>query len=125
MEYQHTLTKMLSLSGAQEVYQVTIVQMLAIFRLQYPAIDAVLWDEAKKEFEQTSLDELVILLVPVYQKHFSQSELEELIQFYQSPIGAKLAGSTALMSQETVEVGEKWGEKVAQRFINRMELKGY
>ena len=124
-KYAKTLQKMFKVSGSEQTYATATTQMLGVFRKQYPDVDAEIWDEFEKEFEKTSLKDLTELLTPVYQKHFTQAELKELIKFYESPIGKKLAEKTPFIMQESMEVGQKWGTKIGQDFVEKMKEKGY
>ena len=124
-KYEKTLKKMFKVSGSEQTYQVAITQMLELFRKQYPDIDAEIWDEAEKEFEKASLNDLTEFLTPVYQKYFTQEELKELIKFYKSPIGKKMAKNSPFIMKESMEVGQKWGAKMGEEFVEKMKKKGY
>tara|TARA_Y100000589_G_scaffold747_1_gene681 strand:+ start:283 stop:741 length:459 start_codon:yes stop_codon:yes gene_type:complete len=124
-EYKETLGKMFKLSGTEETYQVAITQMFAIYKQQYTSVSDETWNELETEFKNTSMNDLVELLVPVYQKHFSVEDIRELIKFYESPIGQKLAVKTPLITQESMQVGQQWGMKIGQDFVKKMKEKGY
>ena len=124
-KYEKTLKKMFKVSGSEQAYATAITQMLPMFKKQYPDIDSKIWDELEKEFESTSLNDLAELLVPVYQKHFTIKELKELISFYESPIGKKLAETNPAIMKESMEVGQKWGYQIGVNFKKKMEEKGY
>ena len=85
----------------------------------------VLTDYVRKEFLNTSLDDLVEMLVPVYSKYMTQGDLEKLIEFYQTPVGKKYAKSTPMITQESMQVGQQWGMKIGQEFEKKMKEKGY
>lgn len=124
-QYSKTLQKMFKVSGSEAAYATAIEQMIPLFRKQYPDIDAEIWSEFEKEFANTSLSDLIEMLVPVYQKHYTQSELKQIIKFYKTPIGKKLAATTPQIMKESMEVGQKWGAKIGKDFIQKMKEKGY
>jgi len=78
---------------------------------------ADLVSEAKKEAKP---QELLDLLVPIYQKHFSAREVNALLAFYESPAGRKLALETPKIATESMQVGQQWGEQVGQRIGERI-----
>lgn len=51
---------------------------------------------------------LVNLLVPVYARYLTKEDVEQLIMFYRSPIGRKLASVTPAISIESAKVGQAW-----------------
>ena len=65
------------------------------------------------------------MLVPVYLKYMTKEDLEEMIKFYQTPVGSKFAKSTPLIMQESMQVGQKWGMKIGEDFKKKMKEKGY
>ena len=105
---------------AQVLDQTVTVQAeyLAKMRPDIPAeVMADLVSEGKKEAKP---QELLDLLVPIYQKHFSAPEVQALLAFYQSPVGRKLALETPKIATESMQVGQQWGEQVGQRIGERI-----
>ena len=93
-------------------------EYLAKMRPDIPAeVMADLVSEAKKEAKP---QELLDLLVPIYQKHFSAREVNALLAFYESPAGRKLALETPKIATESMQVGQQWGEQVGQRIGERI-----
>ena len=123
--YENTLAEMFEVSGSEETFKVAINQMLAAYKGQYPQVSAEIWKEMEAEFLKTSMDELVVMLAPAYQRHLTQKDLEELIKFYKTPIGIKFAQKTPLLTREAMQVGQQWGMKIGQNFAAKMKAKGY
>jgi len=120
-EYGETLKKMFEVSGSEETYQTVVRNMSATFRQQNPQLGDEWWDEFEKEFSETSIDELVERLTPVYERHLSQEDLQAVVEFYESPAGKRFAESTPLITGEAMKVGEEWGRSIAQRILNRIQ----
>jgi hypothetical protein len=53
----------------------------------------------------------------VYANHFSEEELQQLIAFYQSPLGRKLVQEQPAMSQELARFGTTWAQNAALQAI--------
>lgn len=62
-------------------------------------------------------------LVELYTRTFSQAELEELIRFYQSPLGAKVLQSMPMLTAESARLTQERVLQVApevNRLLNQM-----
>ena|SRR5690349_18334869 len=123
--YKATLKKVLEVAGTEENFKVAIKQMFGMFKQQNSNVPDSFWEEAEKEFSETSMDDLVDMLSPVYQKHMTESDLKKIIEFYQTPAGKKYAEKTPLILQESMQVGQQWGMKIAQRVQEKLKEKGY
>jgi hypothetical protein len=123
--YKVTLKKMLEVAGSEASFKAAIKQMFDMFKQQKADVPDSFWDEAEKEFSQTSMDELVGMLSPVYQKYMTEEDLKKIIEFYQTPVGKKYAEKTPLIMQESMQVGQQWGMKIGQRVQERLKEKGY
>jgi hypothetical protein len=124
-DYKETLQKMLKISGSEESYHAAINQMFTMFKQQYSAVNEETWTSFEAEFKNTSINDLLELIVPVYQKHMTIEDLKELIKFYETPVGKKFALKTPLIVQESMQVGQQWGMKIGQDFAKKMKDKGY
>jgi TonB family protein len=52
--------------------------------------------------------QLVDFALPVYDRHFTDEEIKGLIQFYETPLGQKMASAQPELFSETQEAGKKW-----------------
>jgi hypothetical protein len=120
-EYSSTLKKMFELSGSEESYKVAIKQVIYVYKSKNPY--DVNWDEIEKEFTKTSLNDLVEMLVPVYQKYMTIDDIKEIIKFYQTPIGRKYAKNTPFILQESMQVGQQWGQRIGKQIEEKLKKK--
>jgi uncharacterized protein len=123
--YSKALKKYMEVSGSMQSFQVAIKSILGNFKNMKAGVPDEFWKEAEAEFSTTSIDELVTLLTPSYKKYLTESDLNEIIAFYSSPIGKKLAESTPGLMGESMQAGQAWGQSVATRIVNKMKEKGY
>lgn len=119
-DYTRKLKKMFEVSGTEQAYQAAIDQTLNITREQYPEVDQEFWTELRAEFRQTSIDDLTEMLAPVYNKYLSETDLDDIIAFYSSTAGKKLAASNPMIMQESMQIGQQWGALLGERVINRV-----
>lgn len=123
--YQNKVKTMLQSSGGIEAYKVAITQMFTFYKQQYPDIPVKFWNEFEGEFLKTSMDELVSLIAPVYYRHLTYEDLNQIIAFYESPAGKKLSGSQAAITAESMSVGEEWGTRISEKVLSKLKEKGY
>lgn len=68
-------------------------------------------DQAESFRKAFSVTEIIDLLVPLYEKHFSVEDLQAYIEFYSSPAGRKLVTSIPSIMQESVAVSSRYFEE--------------
>ena len=85
-------------------------------------MDNQVWDEFSKEL---NVDDLIDLTVPIYEKYYTENEIEQLIKFYKTPLGRKVTENLPMITQESMEAGRVWGEGVGMKAIERLREKGY
>ena len=60
------------------------------------------------------VDEVILRLVPIYDRYYTVDEVKELVTFYKSPTGHKLVESTPQILEETMkEAGDYFKEAVS------------
>jgi uncharacterized protein len=92
-------------TGATELFESAILQ-----------IGAMVPAEKKPEFlkeANTSLDKLYSDIAEVYNAEFTPQEIDELIVFYDSDLGKKLAKKQSALSQKAMLIGQNWGMGVS------------
>jgi hypothetical protein len=65
------------------------------------------------------LDEMVEAVVPIYRRHLSKSDVEEMIRFFGGPVGQKLLREQPQMIQE----GMQAGVAVQQKRMEQIKIK--
>jgi len=82
-------------------------------RAANPQIPAAFWD-AFLAHARRDMPQLVDSLIPVYAAHYTRAELEELVRFYESPLGKRVAVVQPLITQESIAAGQRWGAAIGQ-----------
>ncbi|MFM7853216.1 MAG: DUF2059 domain-containing protein [Flammeovirgaceae bacterium] len=123
--YQATLKKYLEVSGSVGAFKSAITTMIGSFKTIKSSVPDQFWKEMEAELSKTSIDDLVAHLVPAYQKHLSEAELNEIIKFYGSPIGKKLAEKTPAIASDSMQAGQIWGQKIGAKLMEKLKEKGY
>ncbi len=76
-------------------------------------------------FTTPSTEELVTLISPVYARHLTSKDLDEIITFYQTPAGRKLSSSQGAITAESMILGQDWGAISGEKVLKKLEEKGY
>jgi len=105
--------KLLAATGATKLMIGNLESMIASQRQNNPQIPVAFWD-AFLAHARRDTTRLVDMLVPIYAAHLTQSELEELLRFYNSPIGQRLTSVQPAIFKESMAAGESWGEQIAR-----------
>ncbi len=77
------------------------------------------------EMKKVSTAGFITAIVPIYKKHFTQAEVKEMIKFYTSPIGKKMAQKLPVITQEAMAGTQGWAEMEAKKMKVALEKKGY
>lgn len=120
-EYRATLEKMMNLSGALEVSKTMVPQMVSMMKQASPGTADAFWDDFAAKWKTKFADRMVELYVPIYQKYLTIDDLKDLIAFYETPIGKKLAEATPKMTVEGMQLGQKIGMEMATELQNELK----
>jgi len=74
-----------------------------------------------EEIKNKSLKDYLELGTPIYMKYLSNEDLINLINFYKTPSGKKLAKHTPKISEELSVVMAVWGEQIGKDFAKKFE----
>jgi uncharacterized protein len=92
------------------------------FKQLVPGIPDAFWAKFR---EKMNINEFILTCVPAYSKYYSHDEIKQLIKFYESPLGRKMVEVAPLLSQETMTIGRKYGEKLGQEIVKELINDGY
>ena len=116
------IIKLLRVSGAGKLADQMMPILISQFKQLVPDIPDAFWVKFR---ERLNIDEFILACVPVYSKYYTHDEIKQLIRFYESPIGKKMIKVTPQLSQETMAIGQKWGERLGQEIVNELIKDGY
>lgn len=110
-EFKKETIEFIKLTGSGAAFDNAIAQIGAMV------------SEANKEAYQkeanTTLDGLYDKLADLYMTEFTQSEIKELIAFYHTDLGKKLAVKQLSLTQKGMMLGQTWGmelQGIAQKY---------
>jgi hypothetical protein len=115
--------RIVELSGAQAMMLSGIEMTLPAQRAQNPKIPAEFWDRFASK-ARSDAGFIVDSLAPVYARRFSKAELEQLLAFYQSPVGRHVVAEQAAIAQESQKIGMRWGTRLGAAVAMEMADEG-
>lgn len=119
---EESIRKLLILTDAKGIFKRSVeMQISAMRTINSSQIPSKFWDEVLKAVDP---DKFMNLLVPIYDKHFSNDELSALITFYETPLGKKLLSELPQIITESAAAGDKYGQEIANQVIKRMQTEG-
>ncbi len=56
----------------------------------------------------------------IYASHFSETELRQLLTFYQSPLGQKVVTEEPKAADESLAMASSWADKLSEEVVDKM-----
>lgn len=97
---------------------------MSVFSNIVGQMSAMVTDANREAFEkeaETSLNGLLSEIADVYMQEFTHSEIKDMIAFYETPTGKKMADKTGVIMQKSMSIGQSWGMKfqeIVQKYSN-------
>jgi|SRR5688572_17999836 len=112
------IRKLLVMTGSAQLGAQVMAQLMQSMKKAMPNVPERFWADFQKEVRT---DELIDLIVPVYDRHLSHDDVKALIKFYETPSGKKFVSVLPQITQESMAAGENWGRGLAERVISRLK----
>ena len=134
-EEKAAIQKFLEMTGSMDIglmfSKVMVEQMTDLLKQSNPEIPPRAFTILEEEVDAIIREELgafVEMLYPIYHDHFTLSEVNGLISFYETPLGRKVVATLPLITQESMLAGQQWGEtlapKIGPRIMRRFQEEG-
>lgn len=129
------ITKLIEMTGAlalgKQMSDALVTQMSQAIKANRPDLAPELFDILQEEVNsviEEKLPNFVAKIIPVYHKHFTHDDIKGMLRFYQTPLGQKTIRVMPLLLQESMYLGQQWGQalgpEVQKRVINRFKAEG-
>ncbi|MDO4228396.1 MAG: DUF2059 domain-containing protein [Capnocytophaga sp.] len=73
---------------------------------------------AEKEIKD-SMPKLYESMAKVYMEEFTHNEIKELLQFYETPIGKKMASKSAVLAQKAMVAAGQWSQETLAPILTK------
>jgi hypothetical protein len=101
---EESVRRLMALTGAGEMGVQVVHQMVPELKRILPEAPAQIWEE----------------VVPIYQRHFSEEDVQAAIAYFSSPAGRRMVEKQGVVMQESFAAGQQWGSKLAERAIAKL-----
>lgn len=118
---EQSIRTLLELTGMAKVADQMIGQMFEQFAKNAPSVPPEAWQRLRKKMKA---DELIVLITPVYDKYYTQEDLDGMIAFYRSPVGQKVVRTLPDVSREGFAIGQEWGRRKGEEVVKELRAEG-
>lgn len=119
-QYKETLYKMLDKSGGLESVRLMVPQLVNMMKQQAASQPDSFWEDFTKRWTKQFIDKMMEGITPIYQKHLTLKDLEDILAFYNTPVGKKLSASTPVMGKEAMRIGQQLGMEIGRQMQNEI-----
>lgn len=115
--------ELIKVMGADKMAISGMQQQVQEIKKSSPDISDEFFDEFMAEVTTEKITELYL---PIYSKYYSESEVDDLIRFYKSPVGQKTLSVLPAIMKESIDAGQKMGKEIALKVKEKLDKKaGY
>lgn len=107
-----SVEQLMALTGAGNLGTQMMNQMLPAMQKMIPEAPPEFWQSVAAE---VNMDEMVNMVVPVYQRHLSEEDIQNMLAFFATPAGKKLISVQPVIMQESMAIGQQWGQQLFMR----------
>ena len=119
---EENIRRLIEISKADQLGIQVLDMIMPTFQKALPQVPTELWEKLRSKIDANSLVESVI---PIYSNHYTNEEILELIEFYQTPLGQKVISESSAILSESMAVGQEWGKRIANQIIQELISLGY
>lgn len=116
------IVRLLEVSNDVILDQQLFERLLQVQKQTRPDVPETFCEAFRQEIDA---EEIIRLIVGVYDRHFSHEEVRGLISFYESPLGARLVSTRPAVMRDSALVAREWAQRVAERLRQKLETEGY
>ena len=113
-----SIKELMNKTGSGEMGIQALNQMLPVLKQMAPDAPEKFWQDFMAEFDPGSLIDMTI---PIYQKYLTQEDLNSINAFYETAAGKNLIRAQPLIMKDSMQVGQMWGQKVAQDVLSKYQ----
>lgn len=110
----------MKIQNIRKLIEISGAKIIATQSFFYSLKDHMEDPEIKEIIErEINIEQLVDdIYIKIYDKYFADSEIKELIKFYESPIGRKLLSLSPKLFQEAAIMGEAYIKEKLENYLD-------
>ena len=113
-EFKASVRKLMAVSGSDATLKMIPEQILSMIEQQAPALP----ESVKVEIQ--AILSLMDRMVPIYAKYYTQQDMDDLIAFYDTPLGKKLSTVQPQITLESMSVAQQWAAEIGQKVASKI-----
>ncbi len=120
------LVKINFADNATKAVPVVIAQLSNSLKQARPGIPQKALDAMPEEVTavfKENMGSFTELMIQIYHKHFSLEDVEQLDQFYDTPIGKKMIAKQSVIQTESFVAGNEWGKLLNPEVMRRVRAR--
>lgn len=111
------IRQLLEVTGATRNADLLTGRMINQMKLQAPSFfPQDFWTDLQQSFRHLDAESLML---PYFQKYYSQTDVEKAIAFYKSPAGKRLVSIQPLIMQKTQKIVMQRAQEIGQQVLQR------
>ena len=122
-EKEKAIRKLIALTHAERTMLEGMKVGLAAQKKAQPEIPDAFWEEFIKRATD-NIGEFVTILVGVHDRHYTKDQIDQMIAFFETPLGRMMAEKQPALALETVGAAERWGMKMGMQVMMDLTEKG-
>ena len=119
-EFKASVRKLMAVSGSDATLKMIPEQILSMIEQQAPALPESVKAEIQAMFSEEALLSLMDRMVPIYAKYYTQQDMDDLIAFYDTPLGKKLSTVQPQITLESMSVAQQWAAEIGQKVASKI-----
>jgi hypothetical protein len=123
-EKEENIRHLLELVVPRDRINQQLDEVLNLIKKAMPQVPEKVWQEIIAELHLDS-DAVFQIYLPIYDRHYTDEEIKQLIALYESPLGQKMRRSTGLIETEATLRGQHIGRELIKRIEERLKSRGY
>ena len=114
----------MAVSGSDATLKMIPEQILSMIEQQAPALPESVKVEIQAMFSEEALLSLMDRMVPIYAQYYTQQDMDDLIAFYDTPLGKKLSTVQPQITLESMSVAQQWAAEIGQKVAAKIMQSG-
>lgn len=116
------INQLLELTGSAKMGILMMDQMMD--HLKNSTSDSKAKTEFFEEFKkEIKAEDITNMIIAIYDKHYTESDIDQLIAFYNSPIGKKMIATMPQVMTESMTAGQAWGKQIVEKYQAKLKEK--
>ena len=118
--------ELIEITNAADLVVATIDTLMPVMidqvREQHPGLNEEMLGEFQTAFREevnASIGEYIDLQAAIYERYFTEEELQALVEFYRTPLGQKTIETMPAILNEVLALGSTWGKEMGVRAAER------